>query len=55
MPAKDGTGPNGQGPKTGRGLGNCKPNDSNKDVTGFNRGFGRGRGFGYRNQNTNSE
>jgi hypothetical protein len=23
MPARDGTGPRGQGPRTGRGLGNC--------------------------------
>jgi len=23
MPNRDGTGPNGQGPKTGRGLGHC--------------------------------
>jgi len=25
MPARDGTGPGGQGAKTGRGLGNCSP------------------------------
>lgn len=25
MPGFDGTGPEGQGPKTGRGDGNCKP------------------------------
>ena len=25
MPRKDGTGPLGKGPKTGRGLGKCKP------------------------------
>lgn len=24
MPRRDGTGPNGKGPMTGRGLGNCK-------------------------------
>ena len=24
---KDGTGPEGRGPRTGRGLGNCKPKD----------------------------
>ena len=28
MPNRDGTGPNGDGPKTGRGQGNCKPNES---------------------------
>ncbi len=25
MPAKDGTGPTGQGSRTGRGMGNCNP------------------------------
>ena len=34
MPAQDRTGPNGQGPLTGRGLGPC------------GRGLARGRGFG---------
>ncbi|MDD3013595.1 MAG: DUF5320 domain-containing protein [Candidatus Gastranaerophilales bacterium] len=41
MPNLNGTGPMGQGPMTGRGLGNCQ---------GADRGFGfrrfRGRGFG---------
>lgn len=27
MPARDGTGPKGQGARTGRGLGNCQPNE----------------------------
>ena len=36
MPGQDGTGPQGQGPMTGRGLGPC------------GRGLGRGRGFGRR-------
>ena len=42
MPAMDRTGPLGQGPLTGRGLGPCG--------AGFRRGFGRGmgRGFGFR-------
>lgn len=35
MPAKDGTGPMGQGPMTGRGLGPCGD------------GYTRGRGRGY--------
>ena len=41
MPAYDRTGPSGQGPVTGRGIGFCR---------GFRRGFGRGygRGFGFR-------
>lgn len=27
MPNRDGTGPNGKGPRTGRKLGNCKSED----------------------------
>ena len=30
MPNRDGTGPQGGGPKTGRGLGNCNTNDNKK-------------------------
>lgn len=49
----DGTGPNGQGPMTGRGMGNCiKPVDNNNQGF-FGRGFfgfGRGCGRGFRNQ-----
>ena len=33
MPLKDGTGPAGKGPRTGCGLGNCKPNYKNKKST----------------------
>ena len=43
MPGQDKTGPMGQGPLTGRGMGLCG--------TGTRRGFGRGmgcrRGFGF--------
>lgn len=41
MPRRDGTGPNGEGPLTGRGFGPCG--------SGYNQrsGRGRGRGFGY--------
>jgi len=42
MPALNGTGPRGQGPMTGRGLGNCGPG-----YRGFGRGFGFGRGWGW--------
>ncbi len=38
MPKLDKTGPRGQGPMTGRGLGSCGQ--------GLRRGFGSGRGFG---------
>ncbi len=42
MPALNGTGPQGQGPMTGRGLGNCGPG-----YRGFGRGFGSGLGRGF--------
>ena len=38
MPNRDKTGPMGQGPLTGRGLGPCG--------SGIRKGFGCGRGFG---------
>lgn len=48
MPNRDGTGPNGEGPMTGRGLGSC-----NKDGKPVGRGRrpapgrrGQGRGLG---------
>ncbi|MFA5173587.1 MAG: DUF5320 domain-containing protein [Candidatus Pacearchaeota archaeon] len=45
MPNMDGTGPNGIGPMTGRGLGPC-----GAGLRGYGRGFGRGygRGFAFR-------
>lgn len=42
MPRGDGTGPQGQGPRTGRGMGFC----NGFDVPGT--GVGRGQGFGRR-------
>ncbi len=33
MPGRDATGPNGKGPRTGRGLGGCKSNDNAKIQT----------------------
>jgi hypothetical protein len=54
MPAKDRTGPRGEGPMTGRGLGDCNPNATNQRPLGLGGGRGlgrgRGRGLGYRNQ-----
>ena len=41
MPGGDRTGPQGFGPRTGRGLGDCAGND----WPGFGPGFGRGRGW----------
>lgn len=40
MPNRDGTGPMGYGPMTGRGMGPCGAG------MGFGRGRGWGRGFG---------
>jgi len=53
MPRGDGTGPNGQGSMTGRGMGYCAgfnaPGFMNGGFgRGMGRGFGRGRGFGFR-------
>ncbi len=57
MPQGDGTGPNGQGPMTGRRMGFCAGfNNPGFMNSGFGRGlrrafgngFGNGRGFGFR-------
>ena len=59
MPRGDGTGPMGQGPMTGRGLGYCSgyphpgfmnpgPGFGRGFGRGWGRGFGRGRGFRWR-------
>lgn len=59
MPANNGTGPNGQGPLTGRGLGTCgtqkyQPLQTNRPLGrrffrrgGGRRSVGQGRGRGY--------
>ena len=60
MPGQDRTGPEGQGPMTGRKMGLCN-NDKDDPSTEntFGRGFGRGcrrgfcRGFGNRNVSRN--
>jgi Family of unknown function (DUF5320) len=50
------TGPEGQGPKTGRGLGKCKKNSSKEEINklgkglGMRRKSGRGTGKGKRLQ-----
>ncbi len=43
MPRGDGTGPRGEGPLTGRGLGPC-----NTSIPRGNAGYGMGAGFGWR-------
>ena len=51
MPYGDRTGPNGFGPRTGRGLGYCTGNDTPGYLVGgrrgYGRGYGRGRGRGF--------
>lgn len=50
MPRGDRSGPNGFGPKTGRGLGFCSgypnPGYLTDDGMGWGRGYGGGRGYG---------
>jgi hypothetical protein len=48
MPRRDETGPDGQGPKTGRQMGDC---DNAEPVFGRGMGYGRRSGFcrGFRN------
>lgn len=49
MANRDGTGPEGKGPRTGRGLGNCDDKGDNKSNENAPRGFfglRRGRGAG---------
>ena len=49
MPNRDGTGPEGKGPRTGRQLGNCEGADPEAGAnTQYGRGFGRGLGLGRR-------
>lgn len=47
MPRLDGTGPNGQGSMTGRGMGNCTAGKQrNNQSYGYGRGLGRALGKG---------
>lgn len=55
MPRGDGTGPEGQGPMTGRGMGQCGANPDRRTNsrwagrgTGRGQGGGQGRGLGQR-------
>ena len=45
MPRGDRSGPDGYGPRTGRGLGYCNGYDTPGFARGSGRGFGRGFGF----------
>lgn len=49
MPQFDGTGPEGKGPNTGRGMGPCNQNKgkaAGRPMAGRRGGFGAGRGMG---------
>ena len=46
MPNRNGTGPEGKGSKTGRGLGTCGDGVSKGDKRG--RGLGQGQGMSFR-------
>ena len=46
MPARDGTGPNGYGPLSGRGMGPCGRGRGYGGGYGYGRGYGRGYGYG---------
>lgn len=47
MPMRNGTGPQGMGPMTGRGMGPCRSNVENYGY-GLGRGMGQGRGINCR-------
>lgn len=47
MPGFDGTGPRGEGPRTGRGLGKCKDDELKTNPQAPETDFPRGRGFGF--------
>ena len=46
MPRFDRTGPCGNGPRTGRGLGDCQEGNLNEEPRSVGRGNGRGNGRG---------
>ncbi len=57
MPNRDGTGPDGKGSKTGRGMGNCatlKDSNLTRPKDGRDRGQGQGRGRGLARRSNNS-
>jgi hypothetical protein len=54
MPYRDGTGPTGQGSRTGRGMGNCAGQGSQGRPFGRGRGPGRGTGIGANTPQGNS-
>lgn len=51
MPNKDGTGPEGKGSKTGRGLGKCNSEEPLEKNKSYGRGYGEGNGKGRKRRN----
>jgi len=45
MPNLDGTGPRGQGSKTGRGMGKCNPDNKPQESPKTGQGLGLGKGM----------
>lgn len=45
MPRGDGTGPEGKGPRTGRGLGPCRPSDDEEQTVSWRGRRIRGNGW----------
>jgi hypothetical protein len=54
MPRRNGTGPQGDGPMTGRGLGNCSGERTARVLGRSGQGQGRGLGRGFRNNNNDN-
>ena len=54
MPNQDNTGPNGQGARTGRGMGNCNGQGGAGRHFGRGNGGGRGRRMGERGLGVNT-
>ncbi|NOY97065.1 MAG: DUF5320 domain-containing protein [Chlorobi bacterium] len=46
MPGLNSTGPLGQGPRTGRGLGKCNPRNEDSSISDKHDGFPKGKGLG---------
>jgi len=57
MPRGDGTGPQGRGSKTGRGMGSCGAKAAQKPTAprGQGKGLGRGLGQGRKNSTGNNK
>ncbi|MFP4476968.1 MAG: DUF5320 domain-containing protein [Desulfatibacillaceae bacterium] len=55
MPRQDGTGPEGRGPRTGRGAGRCRKGTGNRTGTGRGAGGTQASELRRKNQRRNRE